>query len=165
MSLHHLRQTLQEVEFVRNSTYFHLSLLETNIPTMTKLPLSFAFITLALLFLGACKSAKTATDTPAASKAFTPSGQWTYEVTELPDGDVSGTMTLTSDGSAYSGNISSDMGETELEDITIEDKKMSCSFSVQGYDADINGNFVGDNFTGTLSVAGYDFPVTMTRKK
>ncbi|MEM7373146.1 MAG: hypothetical protein AAF587_31270 [Bacteroidota bacterium] len=126
---------------------------------MTKNQFSLVLITLALLLLGACKGSKTTT------KAFSPSGQWTYEVTDLPDGDVSGTMTLTDNGSGYTGTLSSDMGDTDLENISLEDKKMSCTFSVQGYDANINGNFEGDSFTGKVSVAGYDFPVTMTRKQ
>ena len=160
-----IRENLSgKVEILPVIQYFHPHQIST---TMNTLRYSLLFLSLALLLLGACKGTKTTAGTsPApAEKAFTPSGTWTYEVLDLPDGDATGEMTLTPDGSGFIGSISSELGEASLDDVSIEDKSLNCSFSVQGYEAEINGDFEGDSFSGKLSVAGYEFPMTATRKK
>ena len=54
--------------------------------------------------------------------------------------------------------------ETDLEDLVIEDNVLTATFSVQGYDIEMKGTFEGDTYKGNISVAGYEFPVTATRK-
>lgn len=130
---------------------------------MKNIPFSIFFISLALLLFGACKSTKSTASTKA--KTFPAAGMWDYEVTNTPDGDNSGVLTLTPSGDTYIGKINGDAGETELSDLKIVDKKLTCTFEVQGYEAEIAGDFDGDNFTGKVMVAGYEFPMTMVRKK
>ena len=130
---------------------------------MKNISFSTLLITLALLLFISCKSTKSSTSS--ASVAYTPTGIWKYEVTDTPEGDSSGELILTSTASGYSGKISGRNGETDLKNLSVSDKKMACTIMVEGYEAEINGSFDGDNFAGKISVAGYDFPMTATRKK
>lgn len=124
----------------------------------TSLLLSLALVWLMAAQIG-CKGSK------ATSKAFSPAGTWTYAITGTPEGDFNGEMVLESSGSGYSGQLNSSDGTIDLENISLEGQDMSGSFYTFGYDADLKGTFEGDNFKGTVSIAGYSFPVTMTRKQ
>ena len=121
----------------------------------------FLILLIAMAF-SSCKGTKGA----AASKAkkYTPAGTWEYLITGIPDGDQSGTMTIMEGSEGMTGKISSDAGETDLEDLVIADNVLSCTFSVQGYDIEMKGTFEGDSYKGNIAVAGYEFPVTATRK-
>ena len=119
---------------------------------------------LILVFAVAFSSCKGTKATASKAKKYTPAGTWEYLITGIPDGDQSGTMTIMEGSDGMSGKISSDAGETDLEDLVIEDNILTATFSVQGYDIEMKGTFEGDTYKGNISVAGYEFPVTATRK-
>ncbi|MEM7655484.1 MAG: hypothetical protein AAF399_05090 [Bacteroidota bacterium] len=121
----------------------------------------FLTLPVLLLFLAStgCKGSKVA------SKAFSPAGTWVYSITGTPEGDFEGEMVLESDGSGYTGKLNSSQGSIDLKDVQVDGPSLSTSFNTFGYDADMEGAFEGDNFKGTVSIAGYSFPVLMTRKK
>ncbi|MDW3646675.1 MAG: hypothetical protein R8P61_06425 [Bacteroidia bacterium] len=119
---------------------------------------------LILLFAVAFSSCKSTKATASKAKKYTPAGTWEYMITGIPDGDQSGTMTIMETTDGMSGSIASDAGETDLEDLVIEDNVLTATFSVQGYDIEMKGTFEGDTYKGNISVAGYEFPVTATRK-
>ena len=123
--------------------------------------LNLFLILLFAVSFSSCKGTKSAT---AKAKKYTPAGTWEYLITGIPDGDQSGTMTIMESSDGMSGKISSDAGETDLEDLVIEDNVLTATFSVQGYDIEMKGTFEGDTYKGNISVAGYEFPVTATRK-
>jgi hypothetical protein len=93
-------------------------------------------------------------------------GEWEYVIKDLPDGDTKGILHIQQEGGKYVGTIQSDMGSIPLKDLVIENEKLkSASFQAQGYNVGLSGTFSGDAFTGKISAAGYDFPVTAVRKK
>ncbi|MEM6801288.1 MAG: hypothetical protein AAF696_07775 [Bacteroidota bacterium] len=124
--------------------------------------LNLFLILLMATSFASCKGTKAATASKA--KKYTPAGTWEYLITGIPDGDQSGTMTIMEGSEGMSGKISSDAGDTDLEDLVIENNILTASFSVQGFDIEMKGTFEGDNFKGNIAAAGYEFPVTATRK-
>jgi len=115
-----------------------------------------AFVLLLMVAFTACKGTK--------KMAYTPAGTWEYLIAGLPDGDQEGMMTLTQSGDKMIGKIESDMGAIDLEDVAIEGNALTSSFSVQGYEVSMKGNFEGETFKGNIEVGGYEFPITATRK-
>lgn len=93
-------------------------------------------------------------------------GEWEYVIRDLPDGDTKGVLSIKRDGDQYVGTIQSDQGSLPLKNLVIENKALKkASFEAQGYSINMSGAFEGDSFTGKISAAGYDFPMTAMRKK
>jgi hypothetical protein len=89
-------------------------------------------------------------------------GNWDYIVRNLPDGDVNGIMTISQDGDMYKGDIKSDDGSISItmEDLKIEDDKLSSYFYFQGMKIDMSGEFDGKDFTGAIMVDYNEFPMS-----
>jgi hypothetical protein len=125
---------------------------------MTKIvKISYLFILVAGIMWAGCSTTKT-------SKEASYIGDWEYLVKDTPNGDVSGVMTITSEGSGYVGVIASDMGEITLNDLTIVEDKLSANFEIQGMQLDMAGTFEGPQFTGTIGLDYNIFPMTATKK-
>lgn len=93
-------------------------------------------------------------------------GEWDYIIRDLPDGDTKGTLSIKNEGGKYVGTIQSEQGSIPLKNLVIENKALkSASFNAQGYDIGMSGTFEGDAFTGKISAAGYNFPMTAKRQK
>lgn len=93
-------------------------------------------------------------------------GEWEYVIKDLPDGDSKGVLSIKRDGDKYVGTIQSDQGSIPLKNLLIDHKELKkASFEAQGYAIDMSGAFEGDAFTGKISAAGYDFPMTAVRKQ
>lgn len=118
-------------------------------------------IVLSVLAFSSCKSTKGVAKK--AMKAYTPAGSWAYTVSGLPDGDVSGTMTLVDESAGMTGTLATDDGAIDLEDVAIADNVLTASFNYQGTDIQLKGTFVGEKFTGFIEAQGYEFPITATR--
>lgn len=125
-------------------------------------------ITAAVLLVFGCTSSKKVADSSskqAVAKLDPAIGVWSYTITGLPDGDTGGTLTISKEGSAYKGNISSDLGEVDLSECMIEGNSMTKGvFEVQGYEVELSGMFEGSNFTGKIYAAGYEFPITAVKE-
>ncbi|MFK7925192.1 MAG: hypothetical protein AB8H47_24770 [Bacteroidia bacterium] len=103
---------------------------------------------LMLVLVGsACKGSK--------AVAWTPVGSWDYVVSDSPAGDVKGVMMIAKDGDNYTGELRTEEGSLDLEDIEIVDKKLTANFSYQGYNLVIESTFMGDMMDGEVSM-GYD---------
>jgi hypothetical protein len=89
-------------------------------------------------------------------------GNWDYIVKNLPDGDINGIITISQDGDAFKGDIKSDDGSISInmEDLKIEDNKLSSYFYFQGMKIDMSGEFSGNDFTGSIMVDYNEFPIT-----
>ena len=118
-----------------------------------QLLLSLTMIT--LLVAVSCKATK--------KMAYTPVGSWDYKVTGTPQGDVEGTMILTKTGDSYSGTMTAMGGSIDLDDVKIEDNKLTCTFDYQGYTLDVSGTFEGETFKGEIGMDYNGFPMTATR--
>ncbi len=109
----------------------------------------------ALLMIYGCASSKVAKNSPV--------GSWDYTVRSTPNGDVSGTLNIEKDGDEYTGNLTSNAGTIDLNNVTIEDNKLSSSFNYQGTPLQLTGTFSGDDFTGSVDAGSDSFPVEATR--
>ncbi len=120
----------------------------------TRIATYVAFCT-ALLFMASCATSKVAKNSPA--------GAWDYSVKNTPNGDVSGVMNIQQNGEEFSGNLATDAGTVDLNNVTIEDNQLSSNFYIQGTSLELKGTFSGDAFTGNVSAQGQSFPVEATR--
>ncbi len=76
-------------------------------------------------------------------------------------GDLKGTFTITKEGGKYTGTIADESGQTTtLNNLMIEDGKLSTNYSAGGYDIDMKGDFDNTTFSGTINVAGFDLNVS-----
>jgi len=89
-------------------------------------------------------------------------GNWDYVVRNLPDGDVNGIMSISQEGDAFKGNIKSDDGSISIiiEDLKIEDNKLTGYFYFQGMKIDMSGGFDGADFSGSIMVDYNEFPMS-----
>ena len=93
-------------------------------------------------------------------------GEWEYVIKDLPDlGDIEGTFTIAKDGDQYIGILHGEQGDMNLDNVVIENDDLVCTFDYNGYTIDMTGNFVGDTFTGQISVDYNEFLMTAVRKK
>lgn len=118
---------------------------------------SYLLIILAGLIWAGCAGTKT-------SKEAAFLGDWEYLVEGTPNGDVTGVMNISKDGDTYVGKLTSDMGEIQLNDLSIVEDKLTANFDIQGMRLDMDGTFDGPKFTGTIGVDYNSFPVTATKK-
>lgn len=115
-----------------------------------------------MAFSWGCKSTQQTATTKA--KAYSPVGSWAYEVKNTPNGNYSGTLELAKTDEGYKAIMNSSQGVTEVKNLVVADNTMTGQFSAEGYEAAMKGLFEGDSFEGMVDVAGYSFPITMTRK-
>lgn len=125
---------------------------------------STILIILAGFIWAGCATTKTASTKTAAPEAVSYAGDWDYTVADTPNGDVSGVMVLTKTDAGYDGKMTSDMGELELNDLTIVDNKLSATFEIQGMELDVSGTFDGVNYKGSVGMDSNVFPMIATKK-
>ena len=116
---------------------------------------NYIALLIALVFLAGCAASNVAKNGP--------SGAWEYTVKNTPNGDVSGTMNIMQEGDGYTGNLTTSSGSIDLNNLTIEEGKMSSSFNYQGTPLELTGDFSEDSFTGNVGAGGQSFPVEATR--
>ena len=92
-------------------------------------------------------------------------GQWDYTFPTQDGGEMDAVMTINKAETGYSGFLSSDMGSVDLEDLVIEEGKLSAKFDVQGYVLTMVGTFEGDSFTGTTTIDTYEIPMNATKRQ
>jgi hypothetical protein len=92
-------------------------------------------------------------------------GSWNYVVSNTPEGDVTGVMVISKEGDVYSGVLNTSQGSSPLENVTVTDNNLACTFNYMGYTIDITGLFAGATFTGKCTVEYNDFPMTATRQE
>jgi len=117
----------------------------------------FIFIIAAFIAYG-CASTKKVVDISI--------GTWDYVIKDVPNaGDVEGNFVIVKEGDNYTGSLNGTQGSTSLDDITVVDKALNCTYDYQGYTITMTGNFEGEGFTGKCSAEGYDFPMTATKRE
>ncbi|MCG8306089.1 MAG: hypothetical protein MI975_01780 [Cytophagales bacterium] len=114
------------------------------------------FIVVALIVYG-CAPSKKAVDLSI--------GTWDYVIKDTPEGDLDGHFIIAKEGDDYTGSLNSDQGSIVLEDITIEDGNLKCTFDFQGYEILMKGTFEGNSYAGNVSVDYNEFPMTATRRE
>lgn len=123
---------------------------------------SFIFIAFLMTMIVGCAGTKSATS----AKEFNPSGSWATTISGTPLGDMNGKMQLASAGDAWSGDLeATGYGTFKLNNIKIAERKMTAMFNFQGYDVEVEGDFVDDdNLKGNVYTMGDSFPFTAKRQ-
>ena len=74
------------------------------------------------------------------------------------------TMTINETEQGYTGNLSSYMGAVDLDDLVIEDGKLTSNFDLQGYKIDFHGTFEGATIKESPLLMAMMFPLRLLRK-
>jgi hypothetical protein len=91
-------------------------------------------------------------------------GSWEYQM-ETPEGAYKGAIIIAHDGEKFTGRIEADQGSLDLEDLKIEEGKLTAHFSFGSYLIEISGEFKEDDFTGTIGPPEYQMPFSAKRVK
>lgn len=119
---------------------------------------SLILIAIFTLTLFGCAGSKTAKVDPYV-------GEWDYKTPTMDGGEIDVVMTITKTETGYSGFLSSDMGSVDLEDLVIEEGKLTASFEIEGYELSMVGTFEGDTYTGTTTIDTYEIPMNATKRQ
>ena len=91
-------------------------------------------------------------------------GKWDYDL-DTPQGNIKGYMDIKNDGKVFTASFNSDMGSVDLNDLVIQDGKLTANFDMQGNTIDVSGSFNGDLFDGKIGAGGFEMPFKATREK
>lgn len=94
-----------------------------------------------------------------------PVGTWDYAIMINPPDPLTGWLVFTREGDTYTGTINSEEGSLPLENLTIVDNNLNCSFFYEGMDIMMKGRFEGNALTGSITVDYSDFPMTATKRQ
>jgi len=91
-------------------------------------------------------------------------GEWHYTIdwegTEYPI-----KMIINSSDDGYTGMFSSEWGDLPIDDLVIEEDKLTATYDFQGNLVDFKGTFEGDTFKGLSSSGGNEYPMEAVRKQ
>ncbi len=119
--------------------------------------ISIFFVLLSVALLSGCGS------TRMAIKQY--AGSWEYHI-DTPEGSFDALMIIEHDGEKFVGRMeAADQGTIELQDLKIEDGKLTAQFYFGTYLIDISGEFNEDEFNGTLGPPEYQMPFNAKRVK
>jgi len=91
-------------------------------------------------------------------------GEWEY-VAQTPNGDLDVVMTISKTETGYSGFLTAEMGSVDIDNLVIEEGKLTSTFDIQGSEIPMKGKFEVDTYTGTTTWEGNEMPVNATKKK
>lgn len=117
-----------------------------------------------LLFVAGCAVTNTAADGKAGKKGeknevYDPTGTWEYSV-EAPDGATGGKLVIQGAPGIYTASLETDQfGTLEISDVDVQGTSMTGSIDVMGNTADIECDFEGDTFTGSVYVGEDALPM------
>ena len=96
-------------------------------------------------------------------------GDWNYTVSELPDGDATGTMTITETEEGLNCHVKDSYGyaEFDMESCEINDGTFTgFYYDDMGTKIDVSGVFGDENtLTGSINIQGPEFPLKVIRVK
>ena len=94
-------------------------------------------------------------------------GDWNYTVSELPDGDATGTMTITETEAGFNCHVKDAYGyaEFDMESCEIaENVFKGFYYDDMGTKVAVIGNFEDENnLSGSISIQGTEFPLKVVR--
>jgi hypothetical protein len=119
------------------------------------------YFVLTVLLLSSCASTKST------SKVPSPEGNWDYSITETPEGDFKGVLTIAKIDDGYTAKMAINGGELSIEKYTYNETtmKMAGEFDYSGNLVLFDAIMVGDEINGSMSTGGMGFPFKATRKK
>jgi|GEM_PF-59509 len=91
-------------------------------------------------------------------------GDWSYKVSNTPQGNIGGNMILSKKGTSFSGYMETAGQKADLQDIRFQDSKLSFKLDYGGTVVQVNAIMESDVLKGNCSAEGADFPFVATRK-
>ena len=117
------------------------------------------------------KEQKAQTATNAAATGNDPvAGSWTYTF-ETPQGETTGKMIITREGSTYSGTLTSNDGapDNRMQDVSYSGNRLSFAFSVdaggQSVELNVTGTITGNVYDAEVSISAFNFSTPLTATK
>lgn len=117
-------------------------------------------VVLMLTMISSCSIFKSA---PKADAGF--AGNYEWIVKDTPDGDYTGTMTIKKTENGYAGEIFIMGMGVKIENMKIENKKMTGNFTFQDMDLDMEAEFAGDAFAGLIYAGDEGYVLTGKKAK
>ncbi|MBX2957831.1 MAG: hypothetical protein KF846_16820 [Cyclobacteriaceae bacterium] len=119
---------------------------------------------MATILLAACSSTQ---KTTTAKKAPTPEGQWEYSITDTPEGNFSGIMTVSKNGENYTASLNANGNDLPFESFNWneDEKKATGELYYSGTSVQFQAAMNEDQMEGGLAAMGMVFPFKAMRKK
>jgi uncharacterized protein YceK len=123
----------------------------------------FLFILVAVVFAACSTTQKTS----AAKKAPTPEGQWEYAITDTPEGNFSGIMTVTKNGAGYTASLNANVNDLPFDSFNWDEtaRKATGELNYSGTPVQFQASMNEDQLEGGLSAMGMVFPFKAMRKR
>ncbi len=124
-------------------------------------------ILLFMLVAGALVACSTTQKTLSAKKAPTPEGQWEYSITDTPEGNFSGIMTVTKNGEGYSASLNANGNDLPFDSFNWDEtaRKATGELNYSGTPVQFQAAMNEEQMEGGLSAMGMVFPFKAMRKK
>ena len=93
-------------------------------------------------------------------------GGWNFTVTELPDGTITGLLTISETESGYNCNVlfTDSYDDFDMVSCNIAENSLSGHyFDETGSKIEISGTFEEDKLTGFVNIEGQDFPLQLVK--
>ena len=85
-------------------------------------------------------------------------GDWDFVIKDMPQGDAEGILSIDRSGFEYSASVSGDIGDMQLDDVSIEADRMKGHFRYKGFRVNVKGDFAGNSFEGKVGVTLVSYP-------
>lgn len=105
--------------------------------------------------------------TSSAKKAPTPEGQWEYSITDTPEGNFSGIMTVTKNGEGYTASLNANGNDLPFDSFNWDETNLKATgeLNYSGTPVQFQASMTEDQLEGGLSAMGMVFPFKAVRKK
>jgi hypothetical protein len=126
--------------------------------------LKHVFLLAGFLFIISCSSTKTGTS---AKTPVTPAGEWEFSITETPQGDFTGIMTIGQQENLFTAKLIANGSDIHFEKFSWHEssRKAEGELTYSGTTVYFDATLEGEEMTGNLSTGGMNFPFKATRKK
>lgn len=123
--------------------------------------LSTLLIAIFILAASCGSSKSSAIETPKVDPVL---GIWNMLITGTPNGDIESKVLIAKNAeNAYSGEITSSLGQIYLANVNIVDTALTSTFVYEGMDFELKGNFTEKEFTGEVIGMGSTFSASGTK--
>ncbi|MBX2947412.1 MAG: hypothetical protein KF725_16400 [Cyclobacteriaceae bacterium] len=126
----------------------------------------FLLFLMAATLLTACSSTQKTTSASKV-KAPTPEGQWEYSITDTPEGNFSGIMTVSKNGDGYAASLNTNGNDLPFESFNWNEseKKATGELYYSGTSVQFQASMNEDQMEGGLAAMGMVFPFKAMRKR
>lgn len=124
-------------------------------------------ILLLILATAVFAACSTTQKTSSAKKAPTPEGQWEYSITDTPEGNFSGIMTVTKNGEGYTASLNANGNDLPFDSFNWDETNLKATgeLNYSGTPVQFQAAMNEDQMEGGLSAMGMVFPFKAMKKK